>query len=212
MKKLLYVASALAALALLAPNAGYAQTAFNQVGIYSTNTGTPGTENFNATPFVGFSGYLVLTKPVNHAFAGGTNTSVPVTSLAAYEFRLTIPTEGFLKTGDILPPGALNVGSAPDYVIGLATPLAVTNQAAVLATFSFLALDALPKNIFLGPTSAPGVPGQMSFIDMLDPPLSAGFQVMYPSSGSAAAPVFSVNGAAVAIENQSWGNVKSLFR
>lgn len=211
MKKLLFVASALAALALLAPSAGFAQTAWNQLGIYTTQTGVPGSENTNVAVFTQVNAYLVLTKPVNETFDGGTNTNAPVTSLSAFECRVVFPDElNFAVTSQILPPQALNVGTPPDFVVGLAVPIPVTNQAVVLITWRFRPFDDQPQSIFLAPTLAPSIPGKMAIVDANDPkiPLVA----VYPASGSFAAPVFSVNGGAVAIENETWGGVKSLFR
>lgn len=212
MKKLLFVASALAALALLAPSAGFAQPAWNQIGIYNTATGAPGSENINVAAFTLFDVYVVLTYPVNESYDGGTTTNVPVASLDGFEFRVVFPDEAnFVVQNETLPPQALNIGTPPDYIVGLGLPITVTDNAVVLVSWRCRTFDdTVPQNFFLGPASIQSIAGKMAINHPTDPnvPLVA----CYPASGDYAAPVFSVNGGAVAVEHETWGGVKSLFR
>jgi hypothetical protein len=78
---------------------------------------------------------------------------------------------------------------------------------------SIVVVDTAPYEIYLGVTSLPSIPGSMAYVDADDPSFN-NLVPAGPSSGSFDAPVFSVNspGAVVAIENESWGGVKALYR
>jgi hypothetical protein len=210
MKKLLTVALALAALTILAPQASFAWN--NQLGIYTDPAGAPLTANFAATPFVPFDAYLVLTNPVNHTFNGAVGTAEPITSIGGFECKVIMPeSSDFVTLSRTFPVNAIDVGAPPSYVVGFATNVPVVNQAIVLCTWSFMASTNAQFDIFLDITRFPGLAGEMAVNDVNDPdePLSA----VYVSTGDVGVPVFSVNGtAAVAIENDTWGGVKSLYR
>lgn len=198
-----FAVSALAALALLAPSAGFAQ-ADNQVGIYTDMAGTPAAANTNEVAFTPFSAYLVLTQPVNNNGA-----AQPIVLVSGFEMSITVPAN--LTTLSFTPAGAAaRVGNAPDFIFGFGPALDVVGGSLVLGTFSFMAMDAAPADIFLGPSSVPGIPGVMA---ITDGGASDVMSPIYPSTGSFAVPVFSVNAAnAIPVDGESWGGVKALFR
>ncbi len=222
MKKMFFAVSALAALSLLAPSVGFAAqgTAANQIGIYSDATGDVDSANIDIAPSNVFHAYLVLTNPINNTRDGGTNTNTPVTMVEGFEVRVIKPAglnATWFQMGEALPPDGIDAGTAPDYVVGFGTPFAVVGNATVLIDWTLMMLSGDPHEWYLGLTSFPSLDGTMSYQDADDttvphdqgniPLVSA-----YPSSGDYADAVFSVNGTAVAIENESWGNVKALFR
>jgi len=207
MKKMLFAVSALAALALLAPSAGFAQ-ANNQLGLYTDQAATPASANTTQPAFAPFDVYLILTQPVNENFAGG-GTSVPVTNIGGFELSLTVPANLTTLSFVTATPSA-RVGAAPDYIYGFGSPLPVVGNLVVLGTFSFMAMDSAIANAFMGPSSVPGIPGKMAFIDSDD---ANAMVACYPSTGAFANPVLSVSGNdAVPNVTESWGGVKSLFR
>ena len=86
-------------------------------------------------------------------------------------------------------------------------PVYVVDEAAVLIWFQFMYVSTGVTTVSLGPTSAPSIAGEMAF--QSDP---GELRVMYPASGSIHEPVFEFNGEAVAVDDESFGSVKALFR
>lgn len=213
MKKMFFAVFALAALSLLAPSAGFAEMVHgsSMFGIYTDPAGDfASASHVYAAPF---NAYLVLTNPVNHSFDGGTDTRQVVTNVEAFECRVNFPpalgaTLFHLTT--TLPPNSIDVGTAPDYVVGLAAPIPVVGGAVTLITWNVMVLDAGTHEYYLGLTEFPSIDGTMAYQDADDPdaPLVSAF----PSSYDFAAPVFSINGGPIAIEGETWGGVKALFR
>jgi|GEM_PF-6843874 len=214
MKKLLFAVSALAALSLLAPSTGFAQLtgAYNQVGLYMTpdGTGATGTSQIGVPTLV----YLVLTRPTDRL-----NGDTPYATINAYECTLTFtptPNSNLFVLNAGLPPSALNVGPSTDintgvldFIVGIGdqSPLAVTNEAAVLVTFTFMNTSVGQFAVTIGPTSKPGIAGEMAFQSV-----SGQLREMYSASGSTTDPIFIFNGEAVPVEEESFGSVKALFR
>ncbi len=211
MKKLLFVVSALAAFSLLAPSSGFAQWE-NRIGIYTTATppesGGTSMELAASTPtFV----YFVLTNPVN----GGS----PVNNVEAFEFKVAYnPSATFFKLAETFNGEALNVGTAPEYVVGFSTPIAVNSGApryVMLMTWQVMLLAPTQHDMFIELPSIQSLAGSLAYQDA--DALSGDLLVAAtPSSGDYAAKVFSFNPAPgeepIATENESFGNVKALFR
>jgi len=211
MKRLLILAATFAAVTLLMPQIGQAQAFTNQLGIYSDPLGTPASANFNATPNVAFNAYLVLTNPMNDTFDGGVETKRSITMVNAFECRVTMPTSShFLNLGVTYPVDAINFGEGSYYIVGFAPGVPVTNNAVVLCTWELMVTDAAEYNIMIGLARFPSIAGHLAIADAEDPqdPLSP----VYVSSGDFDSPVFSVNGSAVPVDTESWGDVKALFR
>ena len=222
MKKLFFAVSALAALTLLVPSAGFAQTALNQIGLYTDAAGVPSSASFNPTANVPFSVYLVVTNPVNHAFNDGAGTPPyerVMTAVSGFESQVgfwTGPTAGaptlpgLFVLSQTFNGSAIRLGEGNEYVVGFAAPVPVAGVAAMMMTFSIMVIDSDPKEVFLNTTSIPSIPGFMAIVDGSIE--SNNLQAAWPSSGDYANPVFGINTAVVAVETESWGNVKSLFR
>ena len=216
MKKLLFAVSALAALSLLAPSSGFAQHVyFNQIGLYTTNNALPdpldplvpitGTDDVSVPTTV----FLVLTKPADG--------EVLYTGINAFECQLNFNPIGgiFMLSGALALPG-INLGDDQniasgfvEYIVGFNGSVPVTaEESAVLVTFTFLNNNAVPVEVTLSEPSAPSIPGGMAF----KPDSQAVLKQMFPSSGDPDAPVFLFTGSAVAVENESFGAVKALYR
>jgi len=219
MKKLFFAVSALAALTLLAPNAGFAGTAFNQLGLYTDEVGTESAASIDIAPSTQFNVFLVVNRPVNEAFVDGNGTPPfqrVMNEVSGYECAV-----GFWDSNDALIPGlfvlattfngnAVRLGTGGNFVVGFASPIPVTAGAAMLTTFNIMVLDTNPKEIFLDVSTPASLPGTMAIVDGAI--VNDNLQAAFPSSGNLSAHVFGINTGVVAVENESWGGVKALFR
>ena len=158
--------------------------------------------------------YLVLTNPINHTYRAVStdpDSERAVNLVDGWEAKVIKPTAPtFFALTENLGPQAIDIGTKPDYVVGYASPLSVSAAAVTLCTWSFLQLDGGTYEFFLDVTDIPAIVGTMAYQDGEDahqPLVSA-----YPSSGNSANPVFTINGAAVAVEDETWGGVKALFK
>lgn len=209
MKKLLFVVSALAALSLLAPSTGFAQHVHpNQVGLYefSDGTGATGTDLISPDTVTIF---LVLTKPEVDG--------LPVTQINAFECTLNFnPAGNLFKLAEVFPGDNINVGDNSDigqgfleYIVGFGGPHPVTDESVTLVTFTFMHTSAGVIEVSLTPTSKPAFPDQMVYQNASVP---GDLRQMFTSAGPDGGPVYIFDGVAVAIENESFGSVKSLYR
>lgn len=66
-------------------------------------------------------------------------------------------TSGLYVTETEIIGQSVNVGTFPEFKLGLASPIGVGNNSVVLARFTVLALNA--GDIFIGPSSIPSIPG-----------------------------------------------------
>ena len=208
MKKLLFAVSALAALSLLAPSTGFAQHMYdNQLGLYLSpdGMGATGTDQRNAPVNV----YMVLTRPAS-------NDGTPFSGITAFDCQLNFnPVGGIFMTGENLNGEGFNIGDTSqigagflEFIVGFAAEVpAEADGSVLLATLQFINSNLDQINITLSPASIPSIPGTIAFLPG-DPPLVE----MFPSSGSWAAPIFSFGGEATAIEEESFGSVKALYR
>ncbi len=190
----------------------------NEFGIYTDPSGGIGSASIIVPPVTPFGAYLVLTNPVNDTFDGGTNTNTPVNWVEAFECRINKPAglgSTWFQLSEVLPPETINVGTAPDYVTGSASPYPVANNAVVLISWEIMVLTGDVFEWYLDITTPQSIPGTMAYQDAEDSNWNGGnipLVSAYPSSGSSLLPVFSVNGGVMAVENESWGGVKALFR
>ena len=218
MKKLLFAAMTLAAFSMLMPQVGQAQH-MNQVGIYTDMVGTPSAANYAATPSVPFDVYLVLTNPMNDTYNGGTGTNRPVTIVSGFEAKVIWPASAtFFKLSESFPANAIDAASDSDeYAVGYATPVAVVDNAIAVCHWQLMVTTTDPYHIFLDTIRFDSIDGFMAFIDAEDPNdtdwQDGNLAPMHVSTGDKALPVFSINDTAtVAVEAETWGGVKSLFR
>ncbi len=203
MKKLVFVVAALAALSLLAPSSGFAQTAHNQIGLYFDTDYTINNAD-GVAAFGQATAYLVVTNPYDYTL------DQPVASIGGYELGLTYPSTA-LVLGLTFNGNGLNVGDNEDQIVGFGTGVQVIDNACLLATMTLLLNDPLaqPANIMARPTEPASIPGHLAFLHYgAEQPLIEA----YPASGSFDDPIFSINGAAVATEATSFENIKAMYR
>ena len=128
----------------------------NLLGIYFDN-GYYDNFAYTYAPAQVVEGYLVMSTPS----AGG--------GVLAWESRVEVTGPAVLLNW-ALSGQAINIGTSPDFVVGLADPLPFAGDNALLATFQCLVIDTSTVTIFrVGPTHIPSVPGQMSWVPGNDP-------------------------------------------
>lgn len=211
MKNLLFAVSAIAALFLLAPGAGFAQGGFsNEVGLYLNPAGTGGSGTFEVS--VPVDVFLVLTKPTD--VEDGDSPYSTINSFGCTLNFTPIPNDNLVVMGESLALSAFNAGDSSDinqgfleYIVGMSSPVPVTNEAALLVAFTFMNLDPVTTAVTLSPSSSDAIVGQMFFQSEVGQP-----RIMYSVGGSQEAAVFLFNGEAVDVEDESFGSVKALFR
>ena len=206
MKKLQFVMVALFAISMLAPSSGTAEpTHPNEIGLYTTpdGYGETGTDLICSPIDV----YLVLTKPRMN--------NEPCSGITYFSCMLNFnPQGGIFLTGNAFNGGGINLGDDShiqsgfiEYIVELTNPVPTVNDAVLLVSLQFINDNLSPVEVTLGPASIPCIPGQMDFMQA-DPPC----EIMYSMGGSHDAPVFIFNGEAVAVEDESFGSVKALYR
>jgi hypothetical protein len=220
MNKKLWSMIALTLATILAAGSGVAEpTHPNEVGLYvePDGTGPTGTTIMGAPVDV----YLVLTRPTDVDGSGEAFVSV-----YGFECTLTfdpVPNNDLLLLDTVLPPGSIDIGRYKDinegfleFIVGttISSPVLVDNEAAVMVTFTFMNLGSGITEVSLGPIEGnQSIPGQMAF---LGGPEESGhpyyLTAMYSMGGSHDAAVFAFNGEAVAVDIESFGSVKALFR
>ena len=205
MRKMLFALTALAALALLAPNTIVAQGANNQVGIYTTET--PDLADLTASargdfPAGQFTIYAVVTNPYNVIL------DQPITNLGGFEFRIEWPAAWFITA--VVHPSATNFQTPPDFLCGSNRPV-VGGQCTVISV-ECGTFDTNPEFFYLTPISDPikqTIKGGIALTDYDD---NFSLAQMYTASGDFAQPVFGFHADVVPNEDESWGGVKALFR
>jgi hypothetical protein len=199
MKKMLFAVSALAALSLLAPSTGLAQT-HNIMGIYADEAGT--VNSINPQPaFTPVDLYVVLHNPYNEV------TDAPITAVNGVEFGLTL--DNVLSLSTSFPVNATDVGGSPTNIVaGFATPATVSGGSVVLATINCLVQSAAAGYIGMTPATPSSAPG---FMATLDAAVAGQIIPVLPPWESFDYNVFAFN-ETVASEPMTMGNVKALYR
>ncbi len=139
-------------------------------------------------------------------------TDVSASSIGAFEFTLvyTGPGEPPYMTDLGLPPQGINVGTDPDIIVGVGTPLLPNEHGhAILLSPTYFVYDSDPVYVVVTPTSIPAVPGQISYVGYDDPEI---IRAMNPASGNFIDPIFAFNTGLVATESTTWSSVKALYR
>ena len=190
----------------LAAIAAFATTAFAQIdpdpdgmGVYFDMEGAANCKEivFNGAPIM-VDAYLLLTNPSG-------------AQVLAWEARV-ISDVAALSAGTWALNGGLNVGSDPDFIVGMgATPHMVTGPTVMLASRQIMFFMVTGEYATF---TVQGVPGSASFDGT--PGYQAVLGVMTPAqspTGSYDAPQSFVNGSCdvVANEDMAWGSVKSLY-
>ena len=181
----------------------------NEVGLYMTPDGYGATGTYEIG--IPVDVHLVLTKPTN------TETGQPFDAINVFECQLNfspVPEGTLFNLGEYYPGSAFNVGDNwhidegyLEYIVGFGENIPVIDEAVVLVTITFFSTTASEIEVTLGPTSSSSIPGQMNFGLGVSTP-----HIMNPVSGSPDAPVFLFHGEAIAVENETFGSVKALYR
>ena len=199
MKKMLFAVSALAALSLLAPSTGLAQTN-NIMGIYADQAGSVNSINPQA-PFSPVDLYVVLHNPYNDV------TESAISAINGVEFGLTLDNVLILSVG--FPVNATDVGGSPTNIVaGFATPTTVSGSSVVLATINCLVQSAAAGYIGMTPATPASAPGFMATLDAAVP---GQIIPVLPPWESFDYNVFAFN-EEVATEAMTMDNVKALYR
>ncbi len=219
MNKFLLSVSVAAALTLVMAGIALAEpTHPNEIGLYVTQDGTGPTGTIVIGELV--DTYLVLTRPTDVEGNGQ-----PYVSFYGFECLLSfnpIPPLLVLVNTE-LPPGSLDIGREKnpqtgyvEFIVGIDynIPPQVVDEAVMAAKLTFLNLDTSETEVSIGPImDIPSIPGHMAFLGGHETSGPDYFLTpMYSMGGSHEAPVFVFNGEAVAVENESFGSVKALYR
>jgi hypothetical protein len=213
MKKLLFAVCALAAISLLAPNAGFAQPDpavwSNRIGIYTTQDAQSASVT-SMGAFSTFSLYMVLCNPTNA-------DETPATVVNGFECTVNFTGPAyFLLNTTLAGAGGLDIDSSVNgFAVGWADPgLPVTNGLVHLVTWQFMlqapANSSTPFRAYMGPATQPSVPGGYMAINV--PTSTTLLRPCLPSSGDFAQMVFAIGETPVAIQSATFGDVKALFR
>jgi hypothetical protein len=167
----------------------------------------------NCTSYMGgpINAYVVL---VNPSAAGG---------VSGFEFLVCnedgaplVPPASNFVTGWVLPPGAVNVATAPEFIVGLATP---QPWAPLVLMVEMQLLIFAPDCWCFGvsPVATPSIPGEMAYADGADP---GNIIPLYPCTGTGWPSCFMAclnctfcpPGPPVGTEPATFGSVKAIYR
>lgn len=116
------------------------------------------------------------------------------------------------RLANTLPSGAVDLGTSTDltlgdYVVGLASPLPAS-EAVQFVTWQFLLLVPQTVEIYLGPSTIQSIDDGLPAYE-----IGGAIQSLGLATGGVDTPVARINGLGpVAVEDASFGSVKSLFR
>jgi len=147
--------------------------------------------------------FLVITHPTSP------------TGIRGWEAKLWAEGPIFITGVDLLGQ-TVNVGVAPEYLVGTAEPMInpFIYPAVVIAVIHFyLESTTEPANFFIDGVRFHSLPEkQTAYLDADDTEI---IKKLQQSTGGAAFPVAVINGNCddvVAVEGETWGGVKALFR
>lgn len=148
------------------------------------------------------------------AYAVLTNPTVPGVEAFEFGYENVVPV-GFetlvFQLATTLPTGAIDVGEgtplAGNIIAGLANPVPAA-PATILVTWQYLLLGVFPVEMYMTASEPSSVPGGLPVIQAEGTLRTVGL-----STGGPQNPVATINGGCVvAVENDTWGGVKSLYR
>ena len=120
-----------------------------------------------------------------------------------------VPRGNLFLMEDALAPGAINSGNNTDissgfleYIVEIGNDYPVTEDSVQLIKFTLMKTAPGHLDIFLTPTSNPGIPGEMTYQSV-----SGEQRVMHPSQ----TPAFSWE-PGLLLESEPFGSVKALYR
>lgn len=204
MKKLLFAVTALAALSLLAPSTGIADTYYNQLGVYTDEAKTSSYMDAAQNSFNLL--YVVLSNPYND------DSGELLTSIKGFEFKTVIGAEILEIALTWSLPDALDVGGAGgagNHIVGLGSPVEVpANGLITLCTINYMVMnDTVPGLVHFAPATPSSIEGKMVILDA-----NSVWTPLYPASSTFANPVFGFNTTIVATETVSMDGIKALYR
>ncbi len=181
----------------------------NGIGIYFDVTANETSLTIN--PSIPFNAYLILTNtdaPAISAYEVGYRNVVPA-GMEGLLFRLASTIANGVVTG--LDLGDSSDILAGDHIVGLAAPL-VAGPATVLHAWQYMILSPdMTMEMYISAASQSSLPGIYPVI--LNSDSSTLFQAYHSTGIDGDLPVAGVNGPVpVAVEDASFGSVKSLFR
>ncbi len=178
----------------------------NMIGIYfDMNADVNCTAAAASTPFFAY----VFVTNVSHDQVYGVEYGYRVETVPAGQDAM------LFRLAEILPAGALNVGNSTDkmvgdYIMGFATPVPGAGANVLVATWQYMLLAPMGLDMHIGPAVVESIPDGLPSLEIGGVIVPLGVSTGDPSLGIPAA---TVNGdCPVAIENASFGSVKSLFR
>lgn len=122
------------------------------------------------------------------------NPSSPCECLQGWECLVTFPSN-LLFVGVTYMGQAINVAQAPEFAVGIASPLyAGPDHLIAVAELDFFVLNTDPAEVLLSPNTTPSIPGEMIYVDGHD---VGNFIVVNPISGDHSTPVAQINGTAL---------------
>ena len=183
----------------------------NVVGLYLNDVGTGASETNEIGTLVDV--FLVLSNPSDEE-----HHDVPCSSVNLFQLSLSfnpVPHNDLFLMSSFRPPGSVDGGQRKDinegfidFDVGFGPdPLVVTKKTVVLIKLTFMNMSATLTEVFLVPVPRAYIPGEIVFYSGLDY-----YQVMHPVGELSGVPAFVFNGGEVAVENESFGSVKALYR
>jgi hypothetical protein len=145
--------------------------------------------------------YVVITHPTSPQGVFG------------WEAEVTMEGPAFLLNFDLIGQ-TVNVGTPPEYIVGITEPQINPYKfpAIVIAVLDiFISDTSAPVNFFIDGIRFHSLPNRVpAYLDGADP---STIKELRQATGGPDIPVSTINGdCAVAIENESWGGVKALYR
>ena len=155
-----------------------------------------------------FFAYLILTNtsaPAINAYELGLVNAVPE-GMEGMIFRLASNIADNVVNGVNV---GVNDALGGDYIVGLAEPLPA-QPALILHSWQYMLLAEFPVEMFIMQSSAPSIEGVYPVVQNAEGSI---LMQVGQSTGGPDIPVAAVNnGCAIAVEEASFGSVKSLFR
>jgi len=111
-------------------------------------------------------------------------------SIDGFEFKLNSPTNNstFFLLAETFAANAINVGLAPDYVVGFATDVPVIGNQVIIMTHTLLTLVPGAYEWSVDLTDIPSISGNLAYSS------DSGLVEMYPLSGDFSLPMAQING------------------
>lgn len=165
----LFRATATLALAAVLAPAVPAQGDGELIGIYTANDGSRVSEMTLAPGFSNMAtAYVCLTGITDPAGISGWELTLSGTDVADG----VVVTSWDMTWGAFNPTGPLNIGSPPEFIVGVpvgpgSNPIAHSPEICVLS-FDFFVMDSAPKAFYIHPTSVPSIAGYTAYVGGTD--------------------------------------------